>query len=199
MIEVLTAGTRRRMAWNNGHGWTTELARDPSEPVAEREWGWRISVAEIAVDAPFSHFPGIDRSLMVLTGAGVRLSFDGRSHELTPADPAVAFAGELPVDCVLLAGPTRDFNVMTRRGVWTHAVERREITGRLDAAPPPGGLTLVHVVAGSLSWDGSPLAAGDSVLADEAAELVGFGTVVVAALQRRHPGQHQQGAGHRPA
>jgi hypothetical protein len=70
------------------------------------------------VDGSFSAFPGIDRQIMLLDGAGVRLqaqdgSFD---HRLDQPHQPFAFAGEVALDSTLLNGPTRDLNVMTRRG-----------------------------------------------------------------------------------
>ncbi len=38
---------------------------------------WRVSVADVASDGPFSRFPGIDRTIMLLEGAGMRLCARG--------------------------------------------------------------------------------------------------------------------------
>ena len=53
------------MPWKNGGGVTSELARSPQAD----EFDWRLSVAEVATDGPFSQFPGIDRLLVLLSGA----------------------------------------------------------------------------------------------------------------------------------
>lgn len=94
--------------WRNGGGITHELAAWPDLGA----WRWRISVAEVARDGPFSRFDGIDRHFAVLSGAGVCLSFADRTVTLTAQDPVFSFAGDAACDCRLLAGPTLDFNLM---------------------------------------------------------------------------------------
>ncbi|MGH6625997.1 MAG: HutD/Ves family protein [Burkholderiaceae bacterium] len=104
--------------WKNGGGVTCEIVCVPPG-AGIGDFDWRVSIASIAADGPFSAFPGVDRVIVLLDGSGVRLrSRDGKvDHRLdTPLAP-FAFAGELPIDCSLLAGPSSDFNVMTRRGL----------------------------------------------------------------------------------
>lgn len=96
--------------WRNGGGITRELAAGPDAAA----WRWRISVAEVAQDGPFSHFPGVDRFFAVLSGAGVRLTFPDQSVVLTAQDKPLAFSGSSACDCRLLSGPTLDFNLMSQ-------------------------------------------------------------------------------------
>jgi environmental stress-induced protein Ves len=77
---------------------------------------WRVSIATIAQAGPFSAFPGIDRVITLLDGAGVHLQADGVDHRLDTSAQPFAFSGDLALDCTLLGGgPCTDFNVMTRR------------------------------------------------------------------------------------
>jgi environmental stress-induced protein Ves len=99
--------------WRNGCGRTRELLSWPSAA----DWQVRVSVAEIEADGPFSAFAGIDRCFAVLDGAGVVLALPGGDRRLTPGDGAAAFPGEAAPMCRLLDGPTRDLNLMVRRGV----------------------------------------------------------------------------------
>ena len=63
--------------WKNGGGTTQEIACWPPGAGLE-SFSWRISIARIARSGPFSAFPGIDRVITLLDGAGVRLhSADG--------------------------------------------------------------------------------------------------------------------------
>ena len=109
--------------WRNGAGATRELATAAD---ATGRILWRISVADLDRDAPFSTFPGLDRLLVAL--GPLRLTVDGRQRRLAAGDQ-VRFAGEAPV-AVALAAPTRALNVMTRRGVC-----RAEVTLRSAAGP----------------------------------------------------------------
>ena len=111
--------------WKNGGGSTTEIALAPAGAGFD-DFDWRISLATIARSGPFSSFPGIDRSLALVDGAGVGLSFDGeRRITLSPANPLVWFAGEAQVFATV--GPSNsvstDFNVMTRRERCRHQLE----------------------------------------------------------------------------
>lgn len=98
--------------WRNGGGVTRELLAWPSAS----DWALRISVAEVARDGPFSSFPGVQRWFAVLSGSGVRLTVAGEVRELTAGSPPFQFDGGVDTGCQLLAGPTRDFNLMLRRG-----------------------------------------------------------------------------------
>jgi hypothetical protein len=182
VLRLLPPTEHRRVRWKNGGGWTTELARAP----AEGEFDWRISIAEIDVDGEFSRFEGIDRSLLVLAGEGMVLECAGvGAHTLRASDPPFAFAGELDVFARLLAGPTRDFNVMTRRGRFDHALTRVELAGTHALAPAYAGTSwLVYVEAGRAELGPHALAPGHAALLDEPLALRGHATLVVATLCR---------------
>jgi environmental stress-induced protein Ves len=102
--------------WKNGGGITREIAVMP-EDASLAAFTWRVSVAEIARSGLFSAFPGIDRQILLLAGAGVRLEAEGIDHLLAEPLAPFAFAGEAAVEATLLDGPSQDLNVMTRRGV----------------------------------------------------------------------------------
>ena len=119
MILVSTSDAAP-VPWKNGGGVTRELLRLPAD--STDDWTLRISVADIAADGPFSPFPGITRWFAVLAGAGVRLSFPDCVLDLTPHDLPLCFDGAVAPGCALLAGATRDLNVMVRSDRGTVAV-----------------------------------------------------------------------------
>lgn len=96
--------------WRNGGGITRELLVSPD---ADR-WQWRVSVADIERDGPFSAWPGVQRWFAVLEGAGVSLTIDGAAHFVTASGEALLFDGVAITACHLLDGPTRDLNLMLR-------------------------------------------------------------------------------------
>ncbi len=112
------------MPWKNGGGVTREIVCQP--PGAGMvDFDWRVSIAHIASDGPFSAFPGVDRIITLLSGGGVHLLSEGGEvdHLLdTPLAP-FAFAGEAPIHARLLAGDCHDFNVMTRRAVCSASLQ----------------------------------------------------------------------------
>jgi len=100
--------------WKNGGGSTREILCWP--PGADMHgFDWRVSVASIAAPGPFSPFPGVDRTIVLLEGDGVWLEGEGVRHRLDVLHDPFAFSGDLALRCQLLGGPSTDFNVMARR------------------------------------------------------------------------------------
>jgi len=114
--RVLSPADYHRMPWKNGGGRTTEIAAHPAGS-GFASFAWRISVADVVQDGPFSPFPGVDRTLVLLAGAGMMLSGDGEPVELRTPFESARFSGDPSLHCSLVAGPVRDFNFMVRRGV----------------------------------------------------------------------------------
>ena len=77
----------RAAPWKNGGGSTTEIAISPPDAGFD-DFDWRISVATIAADGPFSAFAGIDRVITLLAGAGVLLQGMTRERLLDMAEKA---------------------------------------------------------------------------------------------------------------
>lgn len=131
-MQILRAENYRRMKWKNGGGETAEIAVFP-EDAALDAFGWRISMASVAADGPFSSFAGVDRTLSVLDGAGIVLDVEGRDRvTLGTNAPPQAFPADAPTTAVLVDGPITDLNVMTRRGRYSHKVTRHHLDGTVD-------------------------------------------------------------------
>jgi environmental stress-induced protein Ves len=125
--------------WKNGGGVTREIACYPAGADLQ-SFEWRISIADITHDGPFSDFSGIDRVITLLSGKGVRLvSQQGEKgdidHLLDEPFQPFYFSGDLPITADLLDGPCQDFNVMTRRGVCAAQVSICRNSNRLGPAP----------------------------------------------------------------
>ena len=184
MLHRFTIADLPRMPWKNGGGSTREVVCQPPGAGMDR-FDWRVSTASIAQSGPFSVFPGIDRSIMLLDGDGVRLRCDGHfDHALdTPAQP-FSFSGDVPVDCTLLGAESTDFNVMTRRGVVRADVQVH--TGRATLASASSGVLLalkgdwtlndgthtLDVVAGQGVWWSDTAAAWACTAREAQARLV---------------------------
>jgi uncharacterized protein len=135
---VIRAADLVASPWKNGGGVTREVAAFP-EGAALDTFVWRVSVADVAAAGPFSRFAGIDRTLVLLSGAGMLLDEANGDKPVThalrePLDVA-RFEGEAAIDARLVDGPTRDFNLMVRRGAATGdvAVLRNTMRAQLDA------------------------------------------------------------------
>ncbi len=127
--EIVRAGDHRVMAWKNGGGSTAEIAVFPREATLG-DFEWRVSMAHVGADGPFSSFPGIDRTLAILNGDGVVLAIDDRDPvTLTPTSQPLSFSADARTTCALVDGPVDDLNVMTRGASFRHAVRRLAIEG----------------------------------------------------------------------
>lgn len=132
------------MPWLNGGGETIELAVSPEHASLET-FDWRLSMAHVASDGPFSIFPGIDRSLIVTSGVGLTLiSEGGPSIMLKPDALPIEFRGEREIQGVLSDGPVTDLNVMTRRGRFAHKLVARRIFDR-DKIESAAGILIVSL------------------------------------------------------
>ncbi|RSS57269.1 HutD family protein [Streptomyces sp. WAC01280] len=136
-VETLTAGR-----WRNGGGATREIV---SGPAGGEEFAWRASIADIDRDGPFSAFPGIDRTLTLLSGDGVRLTSAGAFDRLLArAGEPFSFSGDLALTAELPGGACRVLNIMVRRGRSTARVER--VTG--PVTQPAGHAGVLYVLGG---------------------------------------------------
>jgi len=116
----LPASSRAAQPWKNGGGVTREVAAFPPGTGMD-SFDWRVSIADVGTDGPFSIFPDIDRTLTILSGAGIALDMGGDTLRLLPGRP-VSFPGDQPAAATLLDGPVTDLNVMSRRGKIAHKV-----------------------------------------------------------------------------
>jgi environmental stress-induced protein Ves len=116
--------------WKNGGGSTTTIAIGPPEAGFE-DFDWRVSLATISEDGPFSRFPGVDRTLALVDGHGMTLDIDGTERVIIcESGPVLAFDGDSEVTAKLNRGPTTDFNVMTRSDRCYHQFGRRRLAGK---------------------------------------------------------------------
>lgn len=126
-MRLIRQSRYRRQPWKNGGGETIEIAVFPADATTEN-FNWRVSMARVEQDGAFSSFPGIDRTLTVLDGAGIELSVDG-FDPANVTDKPHSFPGDVATSARLLDGPITDLNVMTRRGALSHRVSRIDLAG----------------------------------------------------------------------
>lgn len=109
-VRILRAADYPAMPWKNGAGTTREIVRDAGDGL--EGFGWRVSIADVGAPGPFSAFTGYQRVISVLEGEGMRLKVDGVDSRDLRALDAFAFDGASAVDCTLLGGAIRDFNLI---------------------------------------------------------------------------------------
>lgn len=112
MLQAVCPSQFHEQPWANGGGQTMELAAGP-----ERDhWQWRISVARIDIDGPFSVLPGVRRQLAPLDGR-LELHFDDDERLHAKRLQVMHFDGGRALACHSPDGPGRDFNLMLRDDV----------------------------------------------------------------------------------
>lgn len=113
MLQHFAIDTLLPRPWKNGGGSTREIACWPPGAGLD-DFDWRVSIASVAASGPFSVFAGVDRTIMLLAGEGLRLQAPGLDHRLDTLHASFAFSGDAALHCTLLGGESTDLNVMGR-------------------------------------------------------------------------------------
>lgn len=143
MTRVVRIEEVAPQSWPNGGGTTRELL------VAD-DGSWRISLAEVDADGPFSSFAGRHRLLTVVDGPVLALTVDGESHVVEPHRP-FAFSGDAAVEASVPEGPVQVLNVIADPGVAPHVtVLELGRTSTLPLAADQAALVLKGDGAGGL-------------------------------------------------
>ena len=126
--------------WANGRGTTVELvSAEESVQLTDATVGtgrWRLSLASLQEEGPFSPLPGMDRIHTPLDA--IELTVDGIPHRI-PALTPFAFDGGAATSLTGLPCPTRAVNLMVEQG--DSAVGRLTVQVVDAGAPVTGGGT----------------------------------------------------------
>ena len=109
MLSILRNRDYPSRPWKNGGGTTRDILASPPGASLD-EFDWRLSLAQVDRDGPFSRFDNVERTLVLLSGA-MTLHEQGRRIDLVRHQPFV-FAGERAIEATVASGATLDFNVM---------------------------------------------------------------------------------------
>ncbi|MFE7664028.1 HutD/Ves family protein [Streptomyces celluloflavus] len=173
--HILRAAGRTAVAWRNGGGVTREVAVHP--PGAGWDaFDWRVSLAEVTADGPYSPLPGVRRILTVVAGAGTELTVAGVSRLRADRYRPLAFPGGAATAGRLLDGPVVNLNVMLREGRARATVEMVRGSRRVAAGPGSG--------AGSGTDGGRSAGHGVLVMALEGRTRLSAPGEPVVALER---------------
>ncbi|MDF1749006.1 MAG: HutD family protein [Alphaproteobacteria bacterium] len=159
-MKIFKAQDYKETPWKNGGGITREIV------LKEDDDGflWRLSIADVSTDGPFSSFPGRHRILTVVSGAGMCLKDrqTGAVIDALPQKP-IDFRGDQVIDSELLGGPIQDFNVM-----FDPLRVKAEVRVLRDDTllPPPEGLNAVYCLCGRAKLDQQNLETGETALWD---------------------------------
>jgi uncharacterized protein len=177
-VRLLPAADRIAAPWKNGGGTTWEIAAQPPGAGLDA-FDWRLSIAQVETAGPFSVFPGVDRVLTVISGAGLRLTVEGQGEVvLDEASNPLPFPGDAASSATLDAGPIRDLNLMVRRGAWRGSVQRVDGPATITAT---ARITVLAALAPARVGD-QVLAAEDALIVDPDATLTIDGRLLLIGL-----------------
>ncbi len=155
------------MPWKNGGGITTEIWVSPEgSGIAGAPFDWRVSIADVATDGPFSKFAGYDRHIMLLDGEGMRLEIEESGAIALDLYRPAHFSGDWNVTGKLIAGPVRDFNLMVARRFGCGSLVCQRLTAPLSLIGD-GAMRLIHAIDGELSLGGHIIGQGETVILTE--------------------------------
>jgi environmental stress-induced protein Ves len=179
MLRILRNADYPSRPWKNGGGTTRDILVSPPGASLD-EFDWRLSLAQVDRDGPFSRFDNVDRTLVLLSGA-MTLHEPDRRIELVRGKP-VEFPGERALGATVQGGATLDFNVMTRRGRATHSVQNEVFSTRTKVEPAHGSTLVFFALENGLRIEGESMNAYDTAVIAVQSVVIGAATDRVAAL-----------------
>lgn len=116
-IKVIPKKNYLQVPWKNGQGITFEIARDSA--IINKDFIWRLSMAEVTHSGPFSIFPNADRIIIQLEGTPIKLEHleTNKQQTLNLHEP-YHFDGNWNTKAEVL-GPGKDFNIISKKNAVT--------------------------------------------------------------------------------
>ena len=121
------------MPWANGRGTSFEIASDRDDA---GNWSWRLAMAPVNEDGPFSRIECVNRFLAVVQGNGMLLTVDRKKLQCLPMQ-VVRFRGDAITEAALTDGPIMDINLMIRR---------KEADGDMTLVSESGSLNVASII-----------------------------------------------------
>ena len=144
--------------WKNGFGKTREIIHQAVGP----NLAWRLSLAVVNGDGPFSEFAGFERILTVVQGDGMRLVGQKTDYDARPFTP-VRFPGCESIFGHCKSAPIENFNLIFNPSLVGADVKVVSGAAISRTNGKPDEITILHVLNGRVSCnDDLALAAQDT-------------------------------------
>jgi environmental stress-induced protein Ves len=184
MMRIIRMSELKTIPWKNGGGVTREIAASQERG----ELAWRLSMADVDSDGPFSRFEGLTRILTVIEGNGMDLISAGKTQEALNGLP-VRFDGALNIESKLRDGPLRDLNLMFNPIFYDGDVTCRSGPHNEMLQAGPARTIAVFALRGAGQIDKTiRLFAGDTMLLDAGSAQLTLdrdAAVLLISLERR--------------
>ncbi|MFM4994924.1 HutD family protein [Aeromonas sanarellii] len=160
MITLIKESDQLKMPWKNRQGTTAQILISPKGASLDKlDFDYRLSSAPIKTAGPFSKFPGYQRILLPVSGAGFVLN----GHPYATFE-AAHFSGDDETHCELLKKEVTDLGLI-------YHPERVSANVRVLNVPFPLTLTLeadktylCHLLSGELTVAGQAVAINETLV-----------------------------------
>lgn len=173
--------------WRNGLGVSWDIASEPAGS-GPQDFSWRLAIARIDGDVPFSHYDRVDRVFTLLDGNGLDLTVEGTGR-LAAHDCFVPhrFPGDAATMCKLRGGPCRALNLFLGRDQWQAGVDIMKPAGARRIAH--SGPSLFFALRGGGDINGRVLQCGDAAVAagDVRLAAISAGSLIYCATLTGSP------------
>ncbi len=154
-MKILSSSDYIEMPWKNGGGVTQQLAISEDLHPIDGLPLWRLSIATVAQDGPFSVFENYQRCIMLLDGNGMQLKFNnGNWINVDKPLQYQLFSGSWQTDCKLIDGAIKDFNLMVDERRADFSVEVLSLkegqSKQLEPLMMQSNILLLYVIQGEL-------------------------------------------------
>jgi hypothetical protein len=151
-LSLLPFSRYRQVNWRNGAGIARDIAVEPAHAGMADPFGWRVALAEIEKDGPFSVYEAdIERVITLLDGAGFDLDFaEAPGLGLNEPHVPARFRGNWQTQCRLKDGRCVVINILyddKAYSVQTHII--RPIADQPLIFSPPGRHSILFCLNGS--------------------------------------------------
>ena len=177
-MRILRWSELKAVPWKNGHGITRELAKETNAA----SFSWRLSIADVAGDGPFSRFDGMRRILTVVEGKGMELIGLNGTLQADVGVP-VEFDGTLDITSRLKDGPLRDLNLIFDPQFCGGQVSALMEGESLSLHSRSGRVLALHCMEGSVELMGyGQLQKGDTAIFEQGTSAVRINAASQALL-----------------
>lgn len=142
MPILLNQANYKVMKWKNGRGETSEIARLPeADPFI-----WRLSMAPVIENGPWSLFPGYDRYLTLVEGKGLKLN-----DKVINFGEVIKFSGDENISAELIDGKIIDLNLIVRRSEVQVKYEVIQLSKKSYSFSKKGKVVFIFCLLGELN------------------------------------------------
>lgn len=163
-MRVISVDELSPIQWKNAGGITHEVAYADGP----RGTSWRLSIADVASDGPFSGFPGLSRILTAIKGNGLSPFCPKGAADLSVHQP-FHFLGDTPNQCRLESGPVQNFNVIFDAGEIEASVQTIAGPFRIESTEEDDTVCTAFCFSGCIKVNYAELKAGQLAMGSRVA------------------------------